>query len=59
MDKWLGLEGKVVVVTGAVGGMGKTICEEFAKQNSKIVLLDLFKYKSDEYAKLILQSKIQ
>lgn len=53
MDKWLGLEGKVVVVTGAVGGMGKTICEEFAKQNSKIVLLDLFKDKADEYAKYL------
>ena len=53
MDKWLGLEGKVVVVTGAVGGMGKTICEEFAKQNSKIVLLDLFKEKADEYAKYL------
>lgn len=53
MDKWLGLEGKVVVVTGAVGGMGKTICEEFAKQNSKIVLLDLFKDKAGEYAKYL------
>lgn len=53
MDKWLGLEGKVVVVTGAVGGMGKTICEEFAKQNSKIVLLDLFKDKAEEYAKYL------
>ena len=53
MDKWLGLEGKVVVVTGAVGGMGKTICEEFVKQNSKIVLLDLFKDKAEEYAKYL------
>ena len=53
MDKLLGLEGKVVVVTGAVGGMGKTIWEEFAKQNSKIVLLDLFKDKAGEYAKYL------
>lgn len=51
MDKWLGLEGKVVAVTGAVGGMGRTICEEFAKQNAKIVLLDLFQEKAEEYAK--------
>lgn len=51
MDKWLGLEGKVVAVTGAVGGMGRTICEEFAKQNAKIVLLDLFQDKAEEYAK--------
>ncbi|MGX7112010.1 SDR family NAD(P)-dependent oxidoreductase [Gemella cuniculi] len=53
MDKWLGLEGKVAVVTGAVGGMGRTICEELAKQNAKIVLLDLFKDKADEYAKYL------
>lgn len=53
MDKWLGLENKVVVVTGAVGGMGRTICEEFAKQNAKIVLLDLFKEKADEYAQYL------
>lgn len=51
MTQWLGLEGKVAVVTGAVGGMGRTICEELAKQNAKIVLLDLFKEKAEEYAK--------
>lgn len=53
MDKWLELDGKVAVVTGAVGGMGRTICEEFAKQNVKIVLLDLFKDKADEYAQYL------
>ncbi|HEL2057413.1 TPA: SDR family oxidoreductase [Streptococcus suis] len=40
-DKWLGLDGKTAVVTGAVGGMGKTIVEEFAKQGTNVVLLDI------------------
>lgn len=40
-ENWLGLEDKVVVVTGAAGGMGREICREFAKQKAKVVLLDL------------------
>lgn len=41
MNNWLGLEDKVVVVTGAAGGMGQEICREFSKQKAKVVLLDL------------------
>ena len=49
-DSWLGLNDKVVVITGAVGGMGTKFCEEFAKQGSKIVLVDLLKDKVEKYA---------
>lgn len=40
-NSWLGLNDKVVVVTGAAGGMGSKISEEFAKQGAKLVLIDL------------------
>lgn len=40
-NSWLGLEDKVVVVTGAAGGMGQEICRELSKQKAKVVLLDL------------------
>lgn len=51
MSSWLGLENKVAVVTGAVGGMGRVICAELAKQGAKLVLLDLNKEVSESYAK--------
>lgn len=52
-EQWLGLEGKVAAVTGAVGGMGKTIVQEFAKQGVKIVLLDIKEDELKAYAKEI------
>lgn len=51
MSSWLGLENKVAVVTGAVGGMGRVICAELAKQGTKLVLLDLNKEVAESYAK--------
>lgn len=51
MSSWLGLENKVAVVTGAVGGMGRVICAELAKQGAKLVLLDLNKEVAESYAK--------
>ena len=36
-NNWLGLEGDVCVITGAVGGMGAEICREFAKQKANLV----------------------
>lgn len=50
-DQWLGLQGKVAAITGAVGGMGRTIVQEFAKQGVNIVLLDIKEDALNEYAK--------
>ncbi len=52
-DKWLGLEGKTAAVTGAVGGMGRTIVQEFAKQGANVVLLDIREDALVEYAEEI------
>ncbi|MGT2754606.1 SDR family NAD(P)-dependent oxidoreductase [Streptococcus ovis] len=52
-DKWLGLEGKVAAVTGAVGGMGRTIVQEFAKQGTSVILLDIREDALVEYAEEI------
>ncbi|OPH03560.1 SDR family NAD(P)-dependent oxidoreductase [Lacticaseibacillus paracasei] len=43
MADWLGLKDKVVVVTGAVGGMGTHFCEAFAEHGAKLVLADIKK----------------
>ena len=43
MADWLGLKDKVVVVTGAVGGMGTHFCEAFAEHGAKLVLVDIKK----------------
>ncbi|MGP4115698.1 SDR family NAD(P)-dependent oxidoreductase [Levilactobacillus zymae] len=37
---WLGLNDKVCVVTGAVGGMGTKICDDLAGQHATVVALD-------------------
>ncbi|MFD0898113.1 SDR family NAD(P)-dependent oxidoreductase [Loigolactobacillus binensis] len=50
-DSWLGLEDKVVVVTGAVGGMGTKFTEEYAKQGAKIALVDMIADKTEARAK--------
>ncbi|MQS75503.1 SDR family NAD(P)-dependent oxidoreductase [Companilactobacillus halodurans] len=52
-DTWLGLNGKVVVITGAVGGMGTKFSNDFAQQGANIVLVDLLKDKTDALAKEI------
>lgn len=52
-DKWLGLEGKTAAVTGAVGGMGKTIVQEFAKQGTNVILLDIREQELKDYAEEI------
>ena len=52
-NSWLDLQGKVAVVTGAVGGMGAKITEEFAKQGVHVALLDIQEDKVSAYAKTI------
>lgn len=52
-DQWLGLSGKVAAVTGAVGGMGRTIVQEFAKQGVNVVLLDIREDELKTYAQEI------
>lgn len=34
-------EGKVVVVTGGVKGIGKCICEEFRKEGANVCVIDI------------------
>jgi NAD(P)-dependent dehydrogenase (short-subunit alcohol dehydrogenase family) len=50
-DSWLGLKGDVVVITGALGGMGKKIASEFASQGVHVALVDLNEEKLMAYAK--------
>lgn len=50
MNDWLNLKDKVIVVTGAVGGMGQKFTADLASHGAKIVLLDLLTDKLNSYA---------
>ena len=41
MGTWLGLEGKVVVVTGGASGIGYAIVEEFLNDGANVVVCDI------------------
>ncbi|ARY90674.1 MULTISPECIES: SDR family NAD(P)-dependent oxidoreductase [Lacticaseibacillus] len=55
MADWLGLKDKVVVVTGAVGGMGTRFCEAFAEHGANVVLVDIKKEAIETAAKTLSQ----
>lgn len=38
---WLNLEGKVVIVTGGVFGLGRAVCSELAAVGAKVVVADI------------------
>lgn len=38
--EWLDLKDKVVVVTGGASGIGKSICKEFYRQKSTVIIID-------------------
>lgn len=41
MSDWLGLEGRVCVVTGAAGGIGAAVAKAFGKAGARLALVDL------------------
>ncbi|MGL5104048.1 MAG: SDR family NAD(P)-dependent oxidoreductase [Limosilactobacillus fermentum] len=51
MTEWLNLKDQVVVVTGAVGGMGTKFTEDFAAQGANVVLMDLNEEKLNSWSK--------
>ncbi|MGM0237702.1 SDR family NAD(P)-dependent oxidoreductase [Enterococcus sp. AZ103] len=50
-NSWLDLAGDVVLITGALGGMGRKIANDFAEQGANMALVDLNKEATAAYAK--------
>lgn len=50
-NNWLNLENDVVLITGALGGMGRKIANDFAEQKANLVLVDLNEEAAENYAK--------
>ena len=51
MTEWLGLRNKVVVITGAAGGMGTKFSHDFAEQGAKLVLMDIAEERVEKLSK--------
>ncbi len=41
MGNWLGLDGRVVIVTGGANGIGRAVAEEFLQDGAKVVVCDI------------------
>lgn len=54
MTEWLGLRNKVVVITGAAGGMGTKFSHDFAEQGAKLVLMDIAEERVEKLSKELL-----
>ncbi|MGX7197373.1 SDR family NAD(P)-dependent oxidoreductase [Enterococcus olivae] len=50
-NNWLDLANDVVVITGALGGMGRKIANDFAEQKANLALVDLNEEATESYAK--------
>jgi len=52
-------QNKVIVITGAAGGMGRALCRRFGRAGAKIALLDLHRETLEAFARELNQTGIQ
>jgi NAD(P)-dependent dehydrogenase (short-subunit alcohol dehydrogenase family) len=50
---WLGLDGKVAIVTGAASGIGRAIAQEFGTVGAKVAVLDIDTKGAEETVSLV------
>lgn len=55
----MSFKNKVVVITGAAGGMGRALCRQFGRAGAKIALLDLRREPLDVLAQELNQTGVQ
>jgi len=55
----MSFKNKVVVITGATGGMGRALCRQFGRAGAKIALLDLHRETLETFARELNQTGIQ
>lgn len=55
----MSFKNKVVVITGAAGGMGRALCRQFGRAGAKIALLDLHREPLDTFTHELNQTGIQ
>lgn len=55
----MSFKNKVVVITGAAGGMGRALCRRFGRAGAKIALLDLHRETLNDFVRELKQTGIQ